>query len=63
MKIKHNIFYREKALGRAIGITMLVLLLAGNASALYDSEAQSFLGLINNYRAQNNLGPLSLDAG
>jgi hypothetical protein len=41
---------------------MLVLLLAGNASALYDSEAQSFLGLINNYRAQNNLGPLSIDS-
>lgn len=57
-----NIFYRGKALGRAIGITMLVLLLAGNASALYDSEAQSFLGIINNYRAQNNLGPLSIDA-
>ncbi len=57
-----NIFYRRKALGRVIGITMLVLLLAGNASALYDSEAQSFLSLINNYRAQNNLGSLSLDA-
>jgi hypothetical protein len=63
MKIKTcNIFYRGNALGRAIGITMLVLLLAGNASALYDSEAQSFLSLINNYRAQNNLGPLSMDA-
>ncbi len=62
MKIKtYNIFYRENALGRAIGITMLVLLLAGNASALYDSEAQSFLSLINNYRAQNNLGSLSID--
>lgn len=63
MTIKtHNTFYTGKALGRAIGIMMLVLLLAGNASALYDSEAQSFLSLINNYRAQNNLGPLSIDS-
>lgn len=63
MRIKpHNTFYRRKAPGRAIGIMMLVLLLAGNASALYDSEAQSFLGLINNYRAQNNLKSLSIDA-
>jgi hypothetical protein len=31
---------------------LLILLLAGNASALYDGEVQSFLSLINNYRAQ-----------
>lgn len=41
---------------------ILVLLLANSASALYDSEAQSFLGLINSYRAQNNLASLSIDA-
>jgi len=41
---------------------MLVLLLAGSASALYDNEAQTFLGLINNYRAQNTIGALSIDA-
>jgi len=54
--------YRRNSLRIAYGITMLVLLLTGSASALYDSEAQYFLGLINNYRAQNNLGRLIVDA-
>ncbi|VVB54697.1 Cysteine-rich secretory protein family protein [uncultured archaeon] len=54
--------YRRNSLRIAYGITMLVLLLTGSASALYDSEAQYFLGLINNYRAQNNLGKLIVDA-
>lgn len=55
-----------------IRITVLMfLLLIGNASALVNSgdwtitansEAQTFLSLINNYRAQNGLGALTLDA-
>jgi hypothetical protein len=52
-KIKYSI-YRENTLRIASGIILLVLLLAGNASALYDGEAQSFLSLINNYGAQKS---------
>ncbi len=52
-KIKYNI-YREDTLRIASGVILLVLLLAGNASALYDGEAQSFLSPINNYRAQSS---------
>lgn len=63
MKQKENhIFNRGNALRIACAISLLLLMLAGSASALYDSEAKSFLGLVNNYRAQNNLGSLSVDA-
>lgn len=61
-RTENNFFYGGNTLRIVFGITMLVLLLAGSASALYDNEAQTFLGLINNYRAQNNIGALSIDA-
>src|SRR3989304_8001924 len=36
--------------------------LVGTAGASFDNEAQAFVDLINNYRAQNNLGVLSVDS-
>ncbi len=45
----------------AVGTIILLLLLAGGASAISDNETQAFLSLINNHRTQNNLGTLSID--
>lgn len=44
---------------------LIIFLLAGSAeiaSAIFDSEDKAFLDLINNYRTENNLGTLSVDA-
>ncbi|KCZ71074.1 hypothetical protein ANME2D_03104 [Candidatus Methanoperedens nitroreducens] len=59
--ISYNNFYRGGALRIVVGITILVLLLSDGAGAQPDSETESFLSLINDYRAQNNLGMLSID--
>ncbi len=56
-----NIFARGKVLRIASGIILALVLLTSSASALYDSEAKSFLGLINDFRAENNVNKLSID--
>ncbi len=62
MALPLSMICRGFTLRIAAGITILVLLLAGGANALSDNESQAFLGLINNYRTQNNLGILGADA-
>ena len=43
-----------------LGVGLLFGVVQGRADPAVDSEEQAFLGLINDYRAQNGAGPLSL---